>query len=34
MKLSPADIGGRSFKSSMDGYHTDEHVHFACAVTE
>ena len=32
--LSPADIEERYFKGCMDGYHTDEHVHFAFAVTE
>jgi len=32
--LSPADIEGRYLKGCMDEYNTDEHVHFACAVTE
>ncbi len=32
--LSPADIEERYFKGRPDGYHSYEHGHFACAVTE
>jgi hypothetical protein len=32
--LSPTDIEEHYFKGRMDGYHTDEHEHFACAVIE
>ncbi len=32
--LSPSDIGKLYFKGNTGNYHTQEHVHFACAVVE
>jgi len=32
--LSPTDIEEHYFKGRMDGYHIDEHEHFACSVVE
>jgi len=31
--LSPTDIEEHYFKGRTDGYHTDEHEHFACALS-